>query len=370
MKRCKYAGVWFMIMLLITGCGETRILERLGFIHTTGYDFEPKGKEDTLRVTIAVPKADPEGSIKRETMTTVVASSKEARIHFSRQSELSLVSGQLRNVLFGETLARKGIVEHIDTLVRDPMISQRVKVTVVKGTSYELLNKQYPNHPMPGQYIDRLLDKEAAKMMIPAVTLYDFTRDLYDDGIDPVAPIVKPAGQDIALDGIALFKDDRYVSRIPPDEVLIFSILRRNFKKGEMSVDLKELGQERSRLLFSSVFNNQKVKVRRDSNGELSARIQVLLKGSVLEYIGDLDIANDAERHKLEKQIAEYVELRTKRMLKSMQKHRADGLGIGMHVRNSMSYAEWNKLNWDEVYPAMKIDCSAKVVIKHYGKFM
>jgi spore germination protein len=360
-------------VLPATGCGDTRILEKMGFIHTTAYDLAPAGEageEDKLRVTIAVPKADPDGRIQRETMTAVVASSKEARIQFSRQSELSLVSGQLRGALFGAALARKGLMEHIDTLVRDPAISQRVKISVVNGSAYELLFNRYPDHPRPGQYIDRMLDKEAAKMMIPTVTLYDFTRDLYDDGIDSVAPIIKRMGGNITLDGIALFQGDKYVSRIAPEDVLIFSILRRNFKKGEISINLKDTGQGNERLLFSSIINSRKVKIEHDGNGGIRAHIQVFVKGSVLEYMGDLEIGEEDDRRKLELLIADYFERRTMKLLANMQKHRADGLGIGQHVRNGMSYEEWEKLNWDELYPAMEIDCRAKVVIKHFGKFM
>jgi spore germination protein len=373
MRKLLFALLLSIAILPATGCGDTRILEKMGFIHTTAYDLVPAeevGKQGGLRVTIAVPKADPEGKIKRETMTAVVASSKEARIEFSRKTELALASGQLRSALFGSDLARKGVVEHIDTLVRDPVISQRVKISVVNGSAHDLLFKRYAEHPRPGQYVDRLLDKEAAKMMIPAVTLYDFTRDLYDDGIDAVAPIIKPAGEDIAIDGIALFKGDKYVSRIPPEDAVIFSILRRNFKKGEISIDLKEAVNGNERLLFNSIINSQKVKIEHDGNGEISASIQVFVKGSVLEYMGDLKIGEDEDRHKLEKLIAEYFERQAKRMLANMQQHGADSLGIGMHVRNSMSYAEWKKLNWDKIYPTMEIDCRAKVVIKHFGKFM
>ncbi|MGO4372212.1 Ger(x)C family spore germination protein, partial [Paenibacillus sp. MCAF20] len=246
----------FTALLLLTGCGDERILEKMGFIHSTGYDLVPaenEGEKDKLRVTIAVPKADPEGKIKRETMSAVVASSKEARIEFSRQTELSLVSGQTRNTLFGVTLAQKGLREHIDTLLRDPAISQRVKITIVNGSVYELLIKRYPEHPRPGQYMDRMLDKEASVMMIPTVTLYDFTRDFYDDGVDSVAPILKQKGKNIALDGIALFQGDRYVSRIDADDALIFAILRQNFRRGEMSIDLKKAGLGNERLLFSSM---------------------------------------------------------------------------------------------------------------------
>ncbi|MGO4540942.1 Ger(x)C family spore germination protein [Paenibacillus sp. 2TAB19] len=363
----------FTALLLLTGCGDERILEKMGFIHSTGYDLVPaenEGEKDKLRVTIAVPKADPEGKIKRETMSAVVASSKEARIEFSRQTELSLVSGQTRNTLFGVTLAQKGLREHIDTLLRDPAISQRVKITIVNGSVYELLIKRYPEHPRPGQYMDRMLDKEASVMMIPTVTLYDFTRDFYDDGVDSVAPILKQKGKNIALDGIALFQGDRYVSRIDADDALIFAILRQNFRRGEMSIDLKKAGLGNERLLFSSMVSSRKIKVTHGGDGVPRVQIRMVVKGSVLEYVGALKIGEDQDRHKLEKLVAEYVTLQAKKLIANMQQHKADSLGIGKHVRNSMSYAEWKSLNWDEVYPRIEVSCSTEVVIKNYGKFM
>jgi len=360
-------------LLFVSGCGDTKILEKMGFIHTTGYDLvatEGRGGDDKLRVTIAVPKADPEGKVKRETMTAFVLSSKEARIKFSRQTELSLASGQMRGALFGASLAREGLADHLDSLTRNPSVSPRVKVSVVDGSAFDLLTSKYPEHPRPGQYIDRMLEKEAYKMMIPTVTLYDFTRDLYDDGIDAVAPIVKQTGKHVTLDGIALFQGDKYVSRIPPEESLIFSILRQNFKKGEISVNLEEMGLGNEKLLFSSMINSQKVKVKHDGNGGMNVHIQAVVKGTVLEYLGDLKIGEDEDRHQLEKLIAEYVEHHAKKMLANMQQHRADSLGIGKHVRNSMSYAQWKSLNWDEVYPTLKINCSVKVVIKNFGRTM
>ncbi|MDQ0060729.1 spore germination protein [Paenibacillus harenae] len=363
----------FAALLVLSGCGDEKILERLGFIHTAGYELVPaenSGEPDKLRVTIAVPKADPEGKIKRETMTAVVATSKEARIELSRQTELSLVSGQLRSTLFGAALARKGIGEHIDTFVRDPAISQRVKITVVNGNVQHLLNKRYAEHPRPGQYIDRMLDKEAEAMMIPNVTLYDFTRDYYDDGIDAVAPIIREKGKDITIDGIALFQGDRYVARIDPDDSLIFAILRQNFKRGEMSINLNSLGYGKEKLLFSSMVSSRKIKVNRGENGGLSVQIRMLVKGSVLEYVGDLKIGEEEDRHKLEKRIAEYLTSNAQKMIDAMQRHKADSIGIGKHVRNSMSYTEWKSTNWDELYPNIEVRCSTEVVIKNFGKFM
>ncbi|MNC76546.1 hypothetical protein D3C75_1282890 [compost metagenome] len=56
-------------------------------------------------------------------------------------------------------------------------------------------------------------------------------------------------------------------------------------------------------------------------------------------------------------------------MVKQMQEHNVDSLGIGAYVRNRMNYKEWTSLNWREMYPQIEVECHTKVVIKDYGKY-
>ncbi|MCA0755533.1 Ger(x)C family spore germination protein [Paenibacillus sp. N4] len=372
MRLLKAIVTLLLAGLLAAGCGQQRILEKLGFIQATGYDLpseqeREKGRE--LLVTINVPKADPQGKMKLETLSASVKSSKEARIEFARQTELSLVSGQLRNTLYGVSLAKIGFMNHIDTLVRDPSISQLVKVSVVNGSAHDLLIKRYPEHPNTGQYVDRLLEKESISMAIPRITVYDFTRDYYDDGIDPIAPILKQNAKNIAVDGIALFHNDQYKTRIEPDKTLIFAIIRQNFKYGEMSINLAEDKGEEGQVIFSSVINHRKIRVTREQTDRFSVVIEIVTRGSVHEYTGNLKLSDDADRKKVESLIAGHIEREAGDMLVLMQKNKVDSIGIGQYVRNSMSYSEWKKLNWEEVYPRISIACKAKVIIQDYGKF-
>src|SRR5690606_31122655 len=109
------------LMLSLTGCGDQRILEDLGFIHTYGFDVVEQDQDENepielYRITANIPKANREGREKQETLSTMAITVKEARIKMSAKTELSLVSGQLRNTLFGTEFAKKGIWRHIDTL--------------------------------------------------------------------------------------------------------------------------------------------------------------------------------------------------------------------------------------------------------------
>jgi spore germination protein len=366
----------FLLMGLMAGCGDQRVLETLGFIHTVSLDLSPQKQEgeestDKLQVTISLPKVNPESKkLTREILTTSANSSKEARIKLSRQTETILVIGQLRNIWIGNTLARNGISPYLDTLLRDPSISPQVKLTIVEGSSaHDLLIKEYPSHPRTGKYIDRLLEKEADAMMIPRSSVYEFNRDYRDDGIDPVATIIKKEDKHITIDGIALFDDDRYKVSIPADKAIVFSLLRRDTKGGEIVIELSEMDYKPGSLMINSIVSKKNVKVyKNDETDSFNIMIHVKIKGSVREYNGDLKLEEISDRKELEKRISEYFINQANEMVQLMQRNNVDSLGIGTQVRNSMPYKKWKSLNWNKVYPKLTITCKTDIKLKDIGK--
>lgn len=248
-----------LILLLLTGCkNDERVLEKLGMVQTSSYDLLDNNK---LKVVACVPVIDPESPVRRELLTAESDSIKEARLQFSRQTDLTVVSGQLRETLFGLTLAKAGIGDYIDTILRDPSIALGVRVTVVEGDAGELLSKTYKPHSDTGRYITHLLEKESSSNSVPTTTLYEFSRDYNDDGIDAVAPIVKDAGKKVTVDGIALFVMDKYVMKIPVEDGIIFALFRDDLKQGEATVNLGEENGKPVIVMFSSLSGKRKVKV-------------------------------------------------------------------------------------------------------------
>lgn len=370
-------SIIFIIALLLAGCGDQRVLERLGFTHTVSYDLIETDEDESdrkLMISISIPRPESgtgSGDGRRQVLTAVSSTAKEGRYDLSRQTELMLVSGQLRNSLFGLSLAKQGIWEQIDTLVRDPSISPRTKITVVNGNAHELLVKEYPQHPRTAQFIDRMLEKEEQATTIPKSSIHEFTKDYLDDGIDPVAPMIRINGDDIIVDGIALFKDDHYVMKIEPSQALIFAFLRGNFTHGEISINLSEVGRENEKVMFSSLVSKRKVKAAPSKVGApFKVDVYIDVTGSVLEYIGNLDINSSSDRNKVEQLISDYAKIKAEEMIKTVQEQKVDSFGLGKYVRTVLSYEQWSDLNWDEVYPDIEVNCHAKVRIKDAGKFM
>ncbi|ACT01471.1 Ger(x)C family spore germination protein [Paenibacillus sp. JDR-2] len=366
MKKMRISLLALVMLIVLPGC-DYRILERIGFTYAASYDTAP---EDQVEIAISVPRAEPTIKLKREIHSAVGRSSKDARVKFSNETDLLLVNGQIRVLLYSDALARKDLSNEINSVLRDTSISPLVKITLVSGNAKDLLVKDYKQHLSTDKYINRLLEKSSSNHRIPKTTLYEFERDYYDDGIDPVAPVLKEVGNDISVDGIGLFQDYKYVAKIPNKDSLLFAILRGNFKKGDMSLDLGRSEEKGSLefIMFSSVLSDRKVHVEHKAGGTIHVSINGHIRGSVHEYIGNKKLSNDAQRHEVESKVSEILSARANRLIKQLQQHKVDSLGIGIYVRNSMKYEAWKKLDWREEYPKVEIDCKLHFKAKDYGK--
>lgn len=353
-------------LILLSGCGDQRILERTGFIQSTSYDLLPDGK---IKYALSVPISNPDvkKTNARLFLITETTGGKKARIELAKQTNLLLVSGQLRTTLFGMSVAKKGMWHYMDTLLRDPTIAEQTKIIIVTGDAGSLLSKDYPGNPRTGKYIDRLIDKEAQGQTIPKTTIYSFSRDYYDDGVDPIAPMLKDVGSRIAVDGIALFQDDRYKGKINPEDSLIFFFLKTNFKQGEISLDLPDQPKPNTTIMLSSMNSSRKVNVELEKSGLITVNIRVKALASVLEYNGGQELSDNSVKQQIERKISEIVTERAERIIQMLQEKRTDSLGIGIYVRNSMTHQNWKKTNWREAYPNVKINCDIKLKIKEQG---
>ncbi|MDQ0898080.1 Ger(x)C family spore germination C-terminal domain-containing protein [Paenibacillus sp. V4I7] len=170
-----------------------------------------------------------------------------------------------------------------------------------------------------GSHIDQLLTQEAKIHEVPDVSLYSFVRDYYDDGTDPIAPMLIVKGDNVEIDGIALFKKDRYIGKISADQNVPQVVIR------------------------------------------------IRLSGIILEYTGKSTFKKVEEQKKLDQDLSEAIREQLQVIISHVQRSGGDNLGIGTFVRNSMSYENWNNLNWKSIYPRADIRVEVDTTIRDYG---
>lgn len=361
-----------LALLLLTGCTDEHILERTGFIRTIAYDLAGENNGNLLRVTISIPMSNHQDAI---VYSTIAKSDKNAKMIFDRQNNRKLVNGQLRQVVFGERLATQGVWKHLDALIRDPSIGTRLHVIIAEADPQHLLiRNDYPQGPTAGEYIDTLIRTESKSGEVPGTNLYTFARDFYDDGIDPVATIIKEEKESIMINGIALFRNDKYVGKIKPEDRMFFALLHHNVRAGDLYMDLTKQHNVEEQATLQFLSSHRKVKVLSSDHllegKKLKVAIHINVHGSLLEYIGDLDMKKSADQKKLEHQMQREIQNKCKSLIATMQKEQTDPLGIGQRVRNSIPHNVWNKLPWKDIYSKADITVQVDVNIKDYGKML
>ncbi|MFA9557233.1 Ger(x)C family spore germination protein [Evansella sp. AB-rgal1] len=356
-----------LFIILLQGCGEPNIIEDLGFMHSVAYDLNTENptEEGRLIITIDTPQVDQTAEDLREVLTTKAHALKEGTSNIARKSDRKLVAGQLRSVLFNQDLAKEGIMPIINSLDRDSHIGLHVKVIVVEGgTGKELLFEEYSRHPRTSRYLHDLIDKEADQSVVIGTSLYQFSRDYYDDGIDPVCPIIKKGENEIIIDGIALFREDKYVNKLTPDESLFFHMLYSDYEEKNVYFNIALEDEDDVFTSFSVLEVRPKFIV--TSPDVLEINLQV--KGIIEEYSGTSDLSVREPKMKLENQLEEYIQKKSQNVITKLQQFGVDSIGFGTYVRNSVRYSEWKEMNWIEsIYPDAQITVNTEVRIKGTG---
>lgn len=355
------------VVLLLGGCRDERVIEKVGFVRTLAFDT---AENNSLKVSVSIPKSNQKDAI---VYAAVAKSAHQAFIIFDRQNDRRLVNGQLRQVLFSMNTARLNMWEQFDSMLRDPSIGNRTHMLIVDGDPEEMLRTRYLQANSAGEYIEDLIRAETKSMDIPVTNLHTFARDYYDDGIDPVMSILKQTSNSIIVDGIALFREGRYVGKIEADNKMYFGMLHGSLESGDMAIVFPNEGYSSKIASLLYLKTRRKISVLRTSTAaddqDIQVRIRISLIGSLLEYQGGLHLEKPSEQRKLESDIARYVQEKCEETIGRMQELKADGIGVGQSVRNAMAYRDWRKLNWAEAFSKAKIDVSVSVGIRNYGEF-
>ncbi|WP_217594034.1 Ger(x)C family spore germination protein [Cohnella sp. GbtcB17] len=366
----KTGVVWLLAIALLSGCDDQKILEKIGFVRSIVLE-QVEGQDKALKVTISIPKTNQTEAI---VYSDTAKSFKQAKIHFDMQNDRKIMLGQLRQVIFGESLARQGVWLPMESVFRDPAIGIRTHVIVAEGDIGHFVRRSYLQGGTMGEYLDNLVRSDPATRGHFDTNLHTFLRDYYDDGVEPIATIVGETESGLKINGIALFVRDRYVAKIRADDAMYFSLLRGGAKNMALYMDEVDTSRGTGSIAMANVTGKRKIKMLSppDPNNNKPARIvvELKLKGSLMEYDDLLQMNNLASQPALEQAMEKYVADRCRRLIREMQKPGADAIGLGSFVRDKMRYADWKALNWNETFAEADIKVVADVKIRDYGRLI
>jgi len=370
---------WIALTVLLAqlfacaGCWDAKDIGELDLPIAAGYDIpDPvKDKQDQdLRIVVSTispnlgPKAKGEVRVERIAAQTI-GETREKRNRFN--PDFFLVSS-LQVAVFGEELAKKGIMDLIDLLYRDPRIKHTLYLAVVEGRADELFQVKMKNYKDMGFYLLDLLRRAGNKSFIPSTTLFMFGIDWSRPGENQVLPLIKVQGKDrVSITGVGIFKKDKLIAKVRFRDARALVLLRGLKTMGQIPFVVKKNGQllDQGTVELS---NSRKVKV--DKKGDqYHYQVTVNLKGVLRDHIPKSSLIKHEE---LFKEIEKAVESELTRdcyslISKMQQEFGVDCIDVTNYALSKWRYEVQDIIDSEEFVKNIKIDVKVNVNLENIG---
>ncbi|MRG85697.1 Ger(x)C family spore germination protein [Salinibacillus xinjiangensis] len=345
-----------LCLLLLSGCSASNeIVDELALISAIGFDLTDDNK---LQGTITVPNFQSDKTVTTEVFTETGTLIQEIEAKLNSEANQPLAIGKLEVILYNEKVAKQGIRKMKDVFVRDPSVGSRARMAVVEGNTKDVLTREYWTHGA-GLYLAEMFDQNFINGRMPQSNIHLFTFALYSKGMDPFLPLVS-VGKMVKINQIALFKEDKYVGKLPEDKTFTFHAMKDNFQDATYMIK-KEQGE------VSAAVNNI-MSTRTVDFGENikdpKITINIRLEGILREFKTEEEV-DKQKVNKIEKQMEDQMEQEAKEIIQTLQELNVDPLGLGNKYRGLNR--NFDEKKWDEMYKDLDITANVNVIIREFG---
>ncbi|TCP26624.1 spore germination protein [Scopulibacillus darangshiensis] len=356
-----------LLLFIPTGCLHSTVIDDIRLVQAIGYDYVG---DDLVLSTVAVPNytmgggesgGGPSSSATTDSFSVISHTGKAIPTKMQTKAQQPLKLGKVNTILFDEDLAKHGIDDFVDYLNRDPVIGRKLYLAVVDGSTQELLSGQYEESQAVSIYLNDLI-KQNIKYNLPRMNLHEFLYSYFGQGKDPILPILKKSGDHIEITGIALFRNGKYVGKIPiPNKTFIFKLMSQPFEGGAYEFYLKN-----NPSAYISVLNTGSKVTYSVKNGN-SASPDILIHVKMKAIITEAPLRSNPKEYinKISKAMEKDIEKQGEQLVEKFQKMSVDPLGLGAKTRSQTR--GWDFEKWKDHYPNADVKLKVDIQVKQTG---
>lgn len=367
MRKIKLAIILMMIPLL-TGCWDERLLKDTRTVYLTGFDKEENETFLTTSIIRDMNIAESsrgEISVSDELVMGVGNSIRESSLAIDRSVAGKYDPAKGRVIILGHKVAEGDILDVLDPIYREPRVDFNAKFAIADQSANKIITHLVEEEVQKGEYLYEMIDTGEWNNEIQDITLRSARTYLFDEGKDFTAPVFS-LDEDInkvKIIGSALFHDRRFTGEIlTPDEsklLLLFMDL-----KSKSSVLTKNLDEEEN--VFIS-FDVQKVSKKKNIEKQENVHVDIALELVVnvvdyppnhLEKQQTIDYLN----HRLSKILTEHA----KDLFQKLYVNQSDVLGFGREII-AFHPSIWEEIKGDDYYKHIHVSPKITVKVKTSG---
>lgn len=356
--------IFLLFSFTFFGCKTAASIEDLDIIIGLGFDLAPglpnefegsaeylvykENREISRRVSFGITPT----IYSRESLRQAKANKKAVR-----QSEMAYIISEER--------ARYGIIDILDSIIRDPMGNKKAYVAVSGPKAKDILLLTGHSTATMSETISGMIRYAYQdNFFSDKLTIGSFLTMFHQEGRNIVLPYIVASKEGSAeIRGLALFKDDKMLHKTSLDEARLMNLLRNNNTIGHLNVETEDP------VKYAEMFckNKLKVKVSKEDN-RLKYDIFVTLIGELkLDTMnnatssvkpGDLDKIKEKFQEKYQRELSYEVR-------RLQQDYGVDWLDLGQYA--AAKYGRGKGYDSDKNFQEAKIDVHVIVKIKSTG---
>lgn len=327
MKKKIMVLIFYMIAIIsLTGCFDANELDELGISLILGFDVV----EDKLLITAEVvdPQYSSSSSDTGEGSTvkyvqgignTVFEAFRDITLKFDRR----IYAAHNKVLIFGEELARSGLITHIDQLFRDREQRESAFMLIAKGArAYEVMGVNSGLETVPANYILDLIKNINNNPKSIDTNIISYMQHYYHEGHHPIVGVIEKKRKNVidktsedkgseeyelSIIGSAIFRKDKLIGYLNGNDTKAVNYLLNNIENGIITFPIFNSSEEKvqSEGLPTNVSSVNVIKGKTKNDIEINGdkvilKTKINIRAALGELIAKTDVSNEEDIRRLE----------------------------------------------------------------------
>ncbi|NPV93489.1 MAG: Ger(x)C family spore germination protein [Firmicutes bacterium] len=385
MRRIVLLLLLMSMAVTLGGCWDRREIDELGLVTAVGIDRAESPNRYSVTVQIAnISEAGANEGQTGKTASPWVGTAEGESIFDAVRNFVAISSRRLmwahnNIVVIGESQAREGIIPVIDFFTHNPELRMTASVVVAEGDAKKYIAAKAGLETPSGMSFYLLEGYRSLSAKSLESHMLEVSAALKNEYANPLISTVrlKPAltpgkesggkeadaAETIEMSGAAVFKRDKLVGWLSPEEARGVAWLLNQTKNTVVTVAAPEYGYKSVSVETRAAKTRIKTEV---VDGMPRFTVYITGKGGIVEEDGTTDLGIDEVKKRIAFLLNKRIEEEVRLGLETVQKkYMVDVLGFAaiVHAQNDQEWESGLKDRWPEVFPQIPVSISADIDI-------
>lgn len=338
--------------------------EDLSIPSAVGFDIEKMKTNILYKISMSSYVFRESGNTLEKEVTGTDYSPVRTREKRQLKLDKNYITGIQKTFVISEKLSREGMKPILDAVFNNLFNNDTTQVTICEGEAKDILQLKVPGYPTAGDYIEQMVKNSVTHNFFESsYKIIDVIVKADSEGRSVKLPYIRNSEKGLAIEGLALFKNDRMVQKINMHDARILNMLSEDPGKGIITL-------QKSSDSYMDYYAKVKRKVKCSrSDGKYVFDIKLKFNGDIVtnnEYNKKAQEKYN-EKKKLEEELEKHIEKGCKEFINKMQKlYKIDCLDLGRIAASK--YGRDTGTDWDKAVSDSEINVKVSVNIQRQGR--